>query len=163
MPDADARGESGSMSAGPGVRVAFRLTDDVITDARFETAAFDAARPVASALCANLVGSTISDASRWSLLDVARIASLPPTSPIARTVHFAKSAALFPFLGRRARGGAHITCTCFHVEKLDIVNAIRKHRIRTVDELRAHLPATTGCGSCRPDVQRLIDDAARSA
>jgi bacterioferritin-associated ferredoxin len=160
LPGADAVGSSGSMTAGPGVRMAMRLADDVIVEARFEACAFDAARPVAEALCGLIVGATIDDASRFSLLDVARVGSVAPTSPVARTVHFAKSAALFPFLGRRARHGADVTCTCFNVPTIEIVVAIRKHRVRTVEELKAHLPATTGCGSCRPDVQRLIDDNA---
>lgn len=162
LPGADAVGESGSMSAGPGVRVSLALADDVIRDARFETCALDAARPVAEAMCAFLVGHSVDDASHVSLLDVARIGGAAPTSPVTRIVHFAKSAALLPFLGRRARHGASLTCICFQIPTHEIVSAIVRHRIRTVDELRAHLPATTGCGTCRPDVQRLIDDARRS-
>lgn len=158
LPGADAVGVSGSMSAGPGVRVSLRLDDDRVAEAKFETCALDAARPVADALCGLLVGATIDDASRFTLIDVARIGGLPPTSPLARTVHFAKSAALLPFLGRRSRHGAQITCTCFHVETREIVETIRRRGIRTVEELKMHMPATTGCGSCRPEVQRLIDE-----
>lgn len=163
LPGADAVGVSGSMSAGPGVRVSLRLADDVIVLARFETCALDAARSVAEAMCAFLEGLTIDDASHVSILDVARIGAASAASPVTRTVHFAKSAALLPFLGRRARHGASLTCICFQVPTHEIVAAIRKHRIRTVDELRVHLPATTGCGTCRPDVQRLIDDEPGSA
>lgn len=162
LPGADAVGESGSMSAGPGVRVSLRLADDVIAEARFETCALDAARPIAEAMCAWLAGHTIDEASHVSILDVARIGAAPPGNPATRTVHFAKSAALLPYLGRRARHGASLTCICFQIPTHEIVVAIAKHRIRTIDELRAHLPATTGCGTCRPDVQRLIDDARAS-
>jgi bacterioferritin-associated ferredoxin len=154
---ADAVGVSGAMDSGPGVRMSMRLDDDVIVDARFETSALPAARPVAEAVCGLLVGATIDDASRVSVIDVARVGSVEPTSAAARTVHYAKSAALQPFLGRRARHGASLTCICFQVETAVIVAAIRKHRIRTVDGLRAHLPVTTGCGTCRPEVQQLID------
>lgn len=159
LPGADAAGESGSMSAGPGVRVSLRLAGDVIVEARFETCALDAARPVAEAMCVFLAGLTIDAASHVSILDVARIGAAPATNAATRTVHFAKSAALLPFLGRRARHGASLTCICFQIPTHELVAAIAKHRIRTVDELRAHLPATTGCGTCRPDVQRLIDAA----
>jgi len=148
------------MSAGPGARMAFRLDDDVIADARFETRSLDVARPVAEALCAALVGATIENAARETVLDVARRGGVAPTSPAARLVHFAKSAALRAVLGRRARHGPSVTCTCFHVETRDIAAAIRVHRIRTVEELQRRLPATTGCGTCRPDVQRMIDEAA---
>jgi bacterioferritin-associated ferredoxin/NifU-like protein involved in Fe-S cluster formation len=152
-------GVAGSMTAGPGVRFSLRLSDDVIVDARFETCRLDDARGAADALCGLIVGATVDDASQFSVLDVARVGSLSPTSPAARTVHFAKSAALQPLLGRRARHGASITCTCFRVPTDLIVATIRRHHVQSVDDLRRHLPATTGCGTCRPDVQRLIDAA----
>lgn len=159
LPGAGAIGVSGSMTAGPGVRISLRLDDDVITEARFETCSLDPARLVASALCSAITGATVGDASRYSQIDVARLGALPPASPVVRTVHFAKSAALQPLLGARARHGPTVTCTCFQVETVEIVSVIRRHHVRTVEDLRRHLPATTGCGTCRPDVQRLIDEA----
>lgn len=158
LPGADAVGVSGSMDSGPGVRVSLRLDDDVIAEARFETAALPAARPVAEAVCGLLVGATIDDASHVSVIDVARVGSVDPTSVAARTVHYAKSAALQPYLGRRARHGASLTCVCFQVPTSTIAATIRRHRIRTIDDLKRHLPVTTGCGTCRPEVQKLIDD-----
>ena len=162
LADADAVGESGSLSSGPGVRIALRFDGDVIARARFETCAFDAARPVAEALCALIEGGTADDASHVSVLDVARVGAVPPASVAARTVHFAKSAALQSLLGRRARHGTSLLCTCFHVPTHEVVATIRRHRVATVESLRAHLPVTTGCGTCRPDVQKLIDDESKS-
>lgn len=160
LADADALGESGSMSSGPGVRIALRFDGDVIAAARFLTCAFDAARPVAEALCALIEGGTADDASHVSVHDVARAGAVAPTSVAARTVHFAKSAALQTVLGRRARHGTSLTCTCFHVPTHEIVATIRRHRLATIESLRAHLPVTTGCGTCRPEVQKLLDDEA---
>jgi bacterioferritin-associated ferredoxin len=153
------------MSSGPGVRVALRFDGDVIREARFETCAFDAARPVAEALCAMIEGGTADDASHVSVMDVARVGGVAGASVAARTVHFAKSAALQTLLGRRARHGTSLTCTCFQVPTQEIVATIRRHRVATIESLRAHLPVTTGCGTCRPDVQKLLDDeaAGRSA
>jgi bacterioferritin-associated ferredoxin/NifU-like protein involved in Fe-S cluster formation len=159
LPTADLVGVCGSVTSGPGVRIALALRgdDDVVAEARFETFALDAARPVADALCAAIVGATLDDASRVSLLDVARMGGVAAATPAARLTHFAKSAALQPRLGRRARHGASLTCTCFQVPTAEIVATIRRHRVRTVEDLKAHLPVTTGCGTCRPDVQRLLD------
>jgi bacterioferritin-associated ferredoxin/NifU-like protein involved in Fe-S cluster formation len=155
----DVVGESGSMSSGPGVRIRLRFEDDVVVEARFETCRFDAARAVAEALCAALVGATFDDAARYSVIDVARLGAVDPTNPAAKLVHYAKSAALRPLLGRRARHGSSVTCTCFNVETHEIIDVIRRRRVKTVEELKRHLPATTGCGTCRPDVQRMIDEA----
>lgn len=161
LASADAVGASGSMSSGPGVRIALRFDGDVISHARFETCAFDAARPVAEALCALIEGGTADDASHVSVHDVARVGAVAAASVPARTVHFAKSAALQTVLGRRARHGTSLLCTCFHVPEHEVVATIRRHRVATVESLRAHLPVTTGCGTCRPDVQKLLDEEAR--
>jgi bacterioferritin-associated ferredoxin/NifU-like protein involved in Fe-S cluster formation len=163
LADADAVGESGSMSNGPGVRIALRFDGDVVRRAAFETCALEAARPVAEALCALIEGGTADDASQVSVTDVARVGGVAPASVAARTVHFAKSAALQTLLGRRARHGTSLTCTCFHVPTQEIVATIRRHRVRTVESLRAHLPVTTGCGTCRPEVQKLLDDESKSS
>jgi bacterioferritin-associated ferredoxin len=147
------------MSSGPGVRVAFRLDDEMRVEAvGFETAAFDAARPVASRMCRALLGATLDQASALSIPDLAVIAGLPVGHPAVRTVHFAKSKALLPLLGRRAHTGPEITCTCFHVATDAIRAAIRDHRLTTVEQVRERTKAGCGCGSCRPDVQRLLDE-----
>jgi len=146
------------MSAGPGVRLAFRLgADGRIAEARFQTAAFDAARPIAAALCEALVGATVQEAGRISANAMARLAQVPEGSAAARTVFFAKCASLMPFLGRAAYAGSGITCTCFGIETETIRRTIRKHRLKTVDDIRRHLPATSGCGTCRPEIVDLLD------
>jgi assimilatory nitrate reductase catalytic subunit len=144
------------MVSGPGVRISLRLAGDVVAAARFETLLLPSARGPADALCAALVGTTTADAAQWSALDVSRVGGLPAGSPVARTIHFAKSAALQALLGRRGLR-ADLVCTCFHVNEREIVDAIRLHGASSLDQLRARLPATTGCGSCRPEVQRLLD------
>lgn len=155
-------GESGSMTSGPGVRFAFRLDAEMCLDeVAFETCGFDDARPVASALCRALLGANVDQASAASIADVARMAGVPEKSAAARTVHFAKSAALLPVLGRRARAGAHITCSCRYVATETIRTAIRDLRLRTVEEVRDATRAGTGCGTCRPELQRLLDENGR--
>jgi len=154
---ADAVGESGSMTCGPGVRVALRLDAEArVVEAAFEAVAFDAARPAASRLCAALLGRTVEGASRVTLLDVAALAGLPARDPVVRTVHFAKSAALLPVLGRGARHGPEVTCTCFLVRTDTIRRAIRRHRLATVEDVKSRTRAGSGCGTCRPDLERLL-------
>ena len=149
------------MECGPGVRFALRIgRDGRILAACFETAAFDAARPAASRVCEAIVGGTVADASRLSLLDVAALAGLPVRDPVVRTVHFAKSAALLPVLGRHARGGPELTCICFQVPTVTILRAISRHRLATIEDVKARTKAGSGCGTCRPDVERLLRDAA---
>jgi NifU-like protein len=159
LPGANAIGESGSLDSGPGVRIALRV--DVqrrITAARYELSCFDAARACAEAVCATVVGATVDEVDRTTARAVARLAGLPDGSAVARGVHFALRGALRAWIAPSARRGGEILCACFALERDEIVRAIRDHGLTTVDEVRAHMPATRGCGTCRPDVEALLRD-----
>ncbi len=124
--------------------------------ARFELTAFAAARTCASALCATVVGAGVEDILRTTQHAVARLAGLPEGSPVARSVHRALRGALRPWTSSAAPPGGGILCACFALPRDTIVTAIRDHDVRTVEELRALLPATRGCGTCLPDVAALL-------
>ncbi len=51
-------------------------------------------------------------------------------------------------------------CLCFHVTKRKILNFIRVERPRRVSQVSECFGAGTGCGWCRPYLQRLFDRAA---
>lgn len=150
-------GEIGSFEAGPGIRLLLRVDGaGVVADAHFELRRYDTARAAATILCDELIGATVDEAGRVTAHAIAAISGLPPGSSVARSLYYAKSAALRPFLRAAAPPGAEITCTCFAIETQVIRDTIRRHRLKTVDELTAHLPATRGCGTCRPDVEDLL-------
>lgn len=48
-------------------------------------------------------------------------------------------------------------CLCFHVTKRKVQNFIRLERPRRVGQLADCFGAGTGCGWCRPFLQRLFD------
>jgi bacterioferritin-associated ferredoxin len=47
-------------------------------------------------------------------------------------------------------------CLCFHVTKRKVVNYLRVEKPRRVGELSHCFGAGTGCGWCRPYLQRLF-------
>ena len=51
-------------------------------------------------------------------------------------------------------------CLCFHVTKRKVVNFIRVEKPRRVGQLSECFGAGTGCGWCRPFLQRLFEQAA---
>jgi NAD(P)H-nitrite reductase large subunit len=112
---------------------------------------------VASALCDVLIGATLDDVARISAGAVAKLAGLDTPSTATRMVHFAKSAALSPFLGRAAYAGTGIVCVCFGISGDEIRNVIRTQCCRSVEDVKRHLPASQGCGTCRPEIQALLD------
>ncbi|MCR9116988.1 MAG: (2Fe-2S)-binding protein [bacterium] len=50
-------------------------------------------------------------------------------------------------------------CLCFHVTKRKVVNFIRIEKPRRVGQLSECFGAGTGCGWCRPFLQKLFEEA----
>lgn len=50
-------------------------------------------------------------------------------------------------------------CLCFHVTRRKVENFIRLEKPRRVGQLAECFGAGTGCGWCRPFLQRLFDNA----
>ena len=53
-------------------------------------------------------------------------------------------------------------CLCFHVTKRKIVNFLRVEKPRRPGQLSDCFGAGTGCGWCRPFLERLFEQAAAS-
>lgn len=47
-------------------------------------------------------------------------------------------------------------CLCFHVTQRKVVNYIRRHDVRRASQLSECFGAGTGCGWCRPFLQKLL-------
>lgn len=56
------------------------------------------------------------------------------------------------FMGEKA-----LICTCFSVSEEQIENAIAENHLETVEEVGEICNAGTGCGSCQPLIQEIID------
>jgi len=54
-------------------------------------------------------------------------------------------------------------CLCFHVTKRKVVNFLRIEQPRRVGQLSECFGAGTGCGWCRPFLQKLFDAAQAGA
>jgi assimilatory nitrate reductase catalytic subunit len=52
-----------------------------------------------------------------------------------------------------------VICACFGVGLVAIRNAIESGKASSVDEIGACLRAGTNCGSCKPELKRIIQDA----
>ena len=51
-------------------------------------------------------------------------------------------------------------CLCFHVTQRKVVNYLRIEKPKRVAQLSVCFGAGTGCGWCRPFLQKLFDQAA---
>jgi len=52
-----------------------------------------------------------------------------------------------------------IVCACFAVGRSEIIEAIVRHGCRTTADLGARLQAGSNCGSCRPELGKLLHEA----
>ena len=50
-------------------------------------------------------------------------------------------------------------CLCFHVSKRKVIQYIRVNKPKVTSQLSECYGAGTGCGWCRPFLQRLMEDA----
>ncbi|MHB8657659.1 MAG: molybdopterin-dependent oxidoreductase [Solirubrobacteraceae bacterium] len=53
-------------------------------------------------------------------------------------------------------------CSCQGVSRGEIIHAIRDRNLTSVSELARHTRASTGCGGCRSDLERLLAQANRT-
>jgi assimilatory nitrate reductase catalytic subunit len=102
---------------------------------RFCSALFVERGPVAAARVwiADVLGQNIAPAERLSLL-------------LGRA-------------GSESRDRGPIVCACFDVGRNEILEAVASGKSRTVADIGARLGAGTSCGSCRGEINLLIDGA----
>lgn len=54
-------------------------------------------------------------------------------------------------------------CLCFHVSQRKVINFLRVEKPRRAGQLSECFGAGTGCGWCRPFLQRLFEQSEHSA
>ncbi|WP_018872355.1 nitrate reductase [Thioalkalivibrio sp. ALJ16] len=62
--------------------------------------------------------------------------------------------------GQAARG--RMVCACFGVDEMRIRTAIREQGLATCEAVGSALEAGTNCGSCRPEIQTLLNEEAET-
>jgi assimilatory nitrate reductase catalytic subunit len=60
---------------------------------------------------------------------------------------------------RAARDPGRKVCVCMNVGANTILDAIVENKLASADAVSAATAAGSGCGSCKPEIQRLLDQA----
>lgn len=55
-------------------------------------------------------------------------------------------------------GPPRLVCRCIGVSSLRIVAAIQERGLASLSELREHLRAGSGCGTCHPEIEEILAD-----
>jgi NifU-like protein len=162
----DAVGEVGNIICGDALRLTLRIDkrSEKITDAKFQTFGCASAIASSSALTEMIKGMTVEEASRISNKDIADfLGGLPEEKMHCSVMGMeALEKAIENYRGAPVKkeivGKETIICKCFSVTDKKIIRAIKENSLRTVEQVTNYTKAGGGCGKCRPEIQKLLNE-----
>jgi len=162
----DAIGEVGSIICGDALRLTLRIDKktEKIIDAKFKTFGCASAIASSSALTEIIKGMTIEAASKVTNQDIADyLGGLPEEKMHCSVMGMeALEAAIANYRGAPVKkemvGQEKIVCKCFSVTDQKIIRAIKENNLKTVEEVTHYTKAGGGCGKCKPEIQKLLNE-----
>ncbi|MFA5007994.1 MAG: Fe-S cluster assembly protein NifU [Candidatus Omnitrophota bacterium] len=162
----DAVGEVGSIICGDALKLTLRIDKktEKIIDAKFKTFGCASAIASSSALTEIIKGMTLTDASKVTNQDIADYLDGLPEEKMHCSVMGmeALEAAIANYRGAPAKkemvGEEKIVCKCFSVTDQKIIRAIKENNLKTVEEVTHYTKAGGGCGKCKPEIQKLLNE-----
>ena len=162
-------GEGRDVRRANGVRLMLRLrrADNCILDARFQNFGNALSVAGASCFCGLALGKTLDEALRIGALDLDRELGGSPELKLRlpALVLLALDTAVLKLRGLPPREsglpGEETLCKCFQVHESTIERAIRLRGLKTLAEVSAATRACTGCGTCCPEVEPILQRCLR--
>lgn len=161
--DPSAVGEVGSISCGDALKLYLKIDEnDIIIDAKFQTFGCGSAVASASALTEMIIGKHISEAEKLTNQNIADFLGGLPEQKMHCSVmgKEALEAALASYHGtpieKKMQG--KVICGCFGVTDNKIREVVRENNLTTVDEVTNYTKAGGGCGKCKDDIKKILDE-----
>ena len=159
----DAVGDVGSIVVGDALRFFLKIADNKISEAKFQV--FGAADMVAAAsvLSELVVGKSIEEARRLRPRHICEALGGLSRYELPGQI-WALDALAVALNSYQGLDTTHdddleaLVCRCHGVTEQQIRDAISEDSCDEVDKVAAMTFATTGCASCKVDVQKIIDD-----
>ena len=162
--NAHATGDVGSIVVGDALRFYIQVTDERITAAKFQVFNAQAQVPSASAVTELAVGRSLDQALVLAPDDVAaHLGGLDPYAlPPRLWALDALRVAVGQWRGEHLAEDEPVTepllCRCHNISEETVKQSIMVMDLHTVDEVIQATGAGTGCGTCRLDLPRLLDE-----
>jgi len=163
--NATAVGDVGSIVVGDALRFYIQVVEERITAARFQV--FNAAAEVAAAsvLTELAVGRSLDEAMQLGPADLSQhlgglSGDVLPAQPWGLA---GLRAAIAVYRGEDQPADDElepILCRCFGIPEQAVKESIAVMGLKSVEDIVAHTGAGSGCGTCRADMPRLLDEAA---
>jgi len=179
----DGVGEHGSVACGDALKLTFRVerdqvdpTQDKIVEAKFLTFGCTSAIAASEALCRIIEDrrATPLEALKITNQDIVEFLEGLPTQKIHCSVMGAEAleAAVFDWASRRGvdmdklgikrldadENEGRLVCKCFGITEPYLRRKIRELNLKTVEEVTGALKAGGACGTCRGDIQDIINE-----
>jgi NifU-like protein len=160
----DAAGEVGSIVCGDALKLTLKIDreSNTITDARFRTFGCASAIASSTALTELIKGKTIDDALKVTNKDIADFLGGLPREKMHCSVmgYEALEAAVASYKGEKPPEveEGELVCECFGVTDEKIKRVIKENKIYTVEDVTNFTKAGGGCGSCVPEIEKILNE-----
>ena len=172
--DADGIGEVGNIICGDAMKLSIKLTPDHkrIADAKFQTFGCASAIASASALTEMLIGKDLTEAAKLTNQDIADyLGTLPEAKMHCSVMGMEAFQAALQDMHKKhpdydlpgitdAEGEDHVVCQCFNVTEKKIREVVALNHLTTVEQVTFYTKAGGGCGGCKDEIQKILDDMA---
>jgi NifU-like protein len=176
--DADGVGEVGNITCGDALKLYLKLDESKqrIVDVKFQTFGCASAIASASALTELVKGMTLEEAEQITNQNIADFLGQLPEEKMHCSVMGmeALQAAIANLRGEsdgKVTSGEHdatkhydpegldrTVCFCFSVTERKIREVAEANNLETVEQVTNYCKAGGGCGGCRPEIQKILDD-----
>ncbi len=156
----DGIGEVGSLACGDALKLYFKLDKKgKIKEAKFQTFGCASAIASSSALTEMLKGKTLNEAEKITNEDISNYLGGLPKEKIHCSVlgQDALKKAIISYKGSKEdKKDGTIICECFGVTDKQIINGIKKNKLKSIEEISNFLKAGGGCGECHSKIESLL-------
>ena len=168
--NADAIGEAGSLACGDSLKIYLKISNGIVTDAKFQTFGCGSAVASSSILTEMIIGKTVEEVKKITNKDIAdQLGGLPPEKMHCSVMGYEaledalknwdNYTDLDDLRNEEAlnKTSEKIVCTCFDITENVIWDAIKINGLKTVEEVTNYTKAGGACGRCKSIIQDMID------
>ncbi len=168
--NADAVGLAGSLACGDQLKIYLKISNGIVTDAKFQTFGCGSAVASSSILTEMIIGKPVEEVKKITNKDIAdQLDGLPPEKMHCSVMGYeALEDALKNYDDltdlddirndeANKQKAEKIVCTCFGVTENMIWDAIKTNGLKTVEEITNFTKAGGACGRCKGLIQDIID------
>ena len=158
---ANAIGEHGSLNCGDALKLFLKVGEgEMIEDASFMTFGCASAVASSSALTEIVKGMTLDEAEKLTNDDISDYLGGLPKEKMHCSVmgQQALKKAIADYKGIQIlEKPGDIVCECFDVTDLEIIDAVKKNGLETVEDVTNYVKAGGGCGQCIDRIEDIIE------